>query len=77
MLSLNINFYSLMCSCSLWPTYIGEKGRTLANTYGIKASCYREPLGHTLGTLGTYWELMLSKNSASRLVTLKTEVHNC
>jgi hypothetical protein len=44
-LFLSMNFLSLMCSYSLWPTYIGEKGRTLGNTYGIKASCYREPLG--------------------------------
>jgi len=37
---------------SLWPTYIGEKGRTLVKTYGIKARCYWEqPWGNTLGTL--------------------------
>ncbi len=35
-----------MC-LSLWPTYIGEKGRTLGKTYGIKARCYWE---HPWGT---------------------------
>jgi len=28
--------------CRLWPSYIGEKGRTLAKTYGIKVRCYWE-----------------------------------
>jgi hypothetical protein len=36
---------------SLSPTYIGEKGRALGKTYGIKARCYWE---HHWGTL---WEL--------------------
>jgi hypothetical protein len=31
----------------LWPTYIGEKGRTLGKTYGIKVKCYWE---HPWGT---------------------------
>jgi len=34
----------------LWPTYIGEKGRTLGKTYGIKTRCYWEHLW------GTHWE---------------------
>jgi hypothetical protein len=45
----------------LWPTYIGEKGRTLGKTYGIKVRCYwehpwgthwdpREHIGNALGT---------------------------
>jgi len=38
----------------LWPTYIGEKGRTLGKTYGIKARCYQEHIGNLKGT---YWEL--------------------
>jgi hypothetical protein len=25
---------------SLWPRYIGEEGRTLGKTYGIKTTCY-------------------------------------
>jgi hypothetical protein len=40
--------------CPLWPTYLGEKGRTLSKTYGIKVRRYWEhPLGNTLGT---HWE---------------------
>jgi hypothetical protein len=40
---------------SFWPTYIGEKGRTLGKTYGIKARLLLgTPLGHTLGI---HWEL--------------------
>jgi len=35
----------------LWPTYVGEKGRTLGKTYGIKAWCYWEY------PCGTHWEL--------------------
>jgi hypothetical protein len=31
------------------PTYIGEKGKTLGKTYGIKVGA----IGNTLGTLGT------------------------
>jgi len=37
-------------SVSLWPTYIGEKGRTLGKTHGIKAKCYWEH------PWGTHWE---------------------
>jgi len=33
-----------------WPTHVGEKGRTLGKTYGIKARCYWEH------PWGTYWE---------------------
>jgi hypothetical protein len=51
--------YGKMEYLPLWPTYIGEKGRTLGITYGIKARCYWEHIGNlwnTLGTYGTYWE---------------------
>jgi hypothetical protein len=41
------NFYEKMEFLPLWPTYIGEKGRTLSKTYGIKARCYWE---HPWGT---------------------------
>jgi len=34
----------------LLPTYIGEKGRTLCKTYGIKVRCYWEH------PWGTHWE---------------------
>jgi len=50
---------------SLWPTYIGEKGRTLGKTYGIKARCYwehpwgthLEPREHIENLMRTHWEL--------------------
>jgi hypothetical protein len=36
----------------LWPTYIGEKGRTLGKTYRIKERCYWEhPWGEHIGNL--------------------------
>jgi hypothetical protein len=34
----------------LWPSYVGEKRRTLGKTYGIKARCYWEH------PWGTHWE---------------------
>jgi hypothetical protein len=43
-------FYGKMECHPLWPTYIGEKGRTLGKTYGIKARCYWEHLWRT------HWE---------------------
>jgi hypothetical protein len=47
---------------SLWPTYIGEKGRTLDKTYGIKARRYwehpwRTHREHIGNLMGTHWEL--------------------
>jgi hypothetical protein len=36
----NRRFYGKMKCLLLWPTYIGEKGRTLGKTYGIKVRCY-------------------------------------
>jgi hypothetical protein len=36
-------FYGKMECLPLWPTYIGEKGRTL--TYGIKMRCIENTLG--------------------------------
>ncbi len=44
-------FYGKMEFLPLWPTYIGEKRRTLGKTYGIKARCYWEY------AWGTHWEL--------------------
>jgi hypothetical protein len=38
----NRRFFGKMKCLSVWPTYIGEKGRTLGKTYGIKARCYWE-----------------------------------
>jgi hypothetical protein len=66
----NRRFYGKMEFLPLWPTYIGEKGRTLGKTYGIKVRCYWEhhwgthwePMEHirnligTIGNLkGTFW----------------------
>ncbi len=61
----NRRFYEKMECLPLWPTYIGEKRRTLGRTYGIKARCYWE---HPWGThweprecignlMGIHWEL--------------------
>jgi hypothetical protein len=54
----NRRFYEKINLLSLWPIYIGEKGRTLGKTYGIKVRCYWEhpwgthgkPEGNMLGT---------------------------
>jgi hypothetical protein len=61
----NRRFYGKMECLPLWPTYIGEKGRTLDKTYGIKASCYWErpwgtnwePMEHIANLLWIHWEL--------------------
>jgi hypothetical protein len=47
----NRRFCRKMECLSLWPSYIGEKGRTLGKTYGIKGRCYWEH------PWGTHWEL--------------------
>ncbi len=46
----NRRFYGKMEYLPFWPTYIGEKGRTLGQTYRIKVRCYREH------PWGTHWE---------------------
>jgi hypothetical protein len=46
----NRRFYGKMEYLHLWPSYIGEKGRTLGQTYGIKVRFYREH------PWGTHWE---------------------
>jgi hypothetical protein len=62
----NRRFYGKMKCLPLWPTYIGEKGRTLGKTYEMKARCYwKHPGGGTNckhrepneNSMGTYWEL--------------------
>jgi len=47
----NRRFYGKMERLPLWPTYIGEKGRTFGKAYGIKVRCYWEH------PWGTPWEL--------------------
>jgi hypothetical protein len=46
----NKRFYGKMECIPLWPTYLGEKERTLGKTYGIKMRCYWEY------PWGTHWE---------------------
>jgi hypothetical protein len=46
----NRRLHGKMKCLPLWPSYIGEKGRTLGKTYGIKARCYWEH------PWGTHWE---------------------
>jgi hypothetical protein len=53
----------------LWPTYIGEKGRTLGKMYGIKARCYWEHLGEHIGNLqGTGREHVGNKGKMKRIL---------
>jgi hypothetical protein len=61
----NRKFYGMIVCLSLWPSYIGEKGRNSGKTYGIKARCYWEHLWgthwehseHIENLMGTHWEL--------------------
>jgi hypothetical protein len=58
----------------LWLKYIGEMGRTLGKTYGIKARCYWEhPWGthlelreHIGSLMGTHWELEGNKGKMKK-----------
>jgi hypothetical protein len=50
----------------IWPSYIREKGRIWAKHMGLKKGA----VGNPWGTLWELWELVLSKNAATRLVTL-------
>jgi hypothetical protein len=50
----NKRFYVKIECLALWPTNIGEKGRTLGKTYGIKARYYWEHIGNLIRT---HWEL--------------------
>ncbi len=49
------------------PTYIGEKGKNLGETHGIKMCCYWEHIGkriRNLGNpLGTLWEPQKTSNA--------------
>jgi hypothetical protein len=46
----NTRFYEKKGYLSLCPSYIGEKGRPLGKTYGIKARCYWEHIGNLMRT---------------------------
>jgi hypothetical protein len=48
----NRRFYGKMEYLPLGPTYIGENGRTLGKTYGIKVSCHWEHIGNLRNILG-------------------------
>jgi len=48
----NRRFYGKMECLPLWPTCIGETGRTLNKTYGTKARCYWEHIGNLGNILG-------------------------
>jgi hypothetical protein len=63
----NKRLYGKICF-PLWPTYMGEKGRTLGKTYGIKAMCYWEPNGNLKGTC---WEQRKKKKIPSPQKKLK------
>jgi hypothetical protein len=61
----NRSFYGTMECFPIRPTYIGEKGRTLGETYGIEVRFYWEHLWGThwehkeyiRNLMGTHWEL--------------------
>ncbi len=65
MLPQSRRFYGKMERFSLWPTYIGEKGRAFGKTYGIEARCYWEV------PWGTHWE-----PDGNKLGTLREHVGN-
>jgi hypothetical protein len=56
----NNRFYGKMECLRLWPSYIGEKGRTLLKTYGIKARCYWEH------SWGTPWEHVVNNGKMEK-----------
>jgi hypothetical protein len=74
----NRRFYGKMECLSLWPTYVGEKGRTLGKTYGIKARCYWErpwgthwePIGHIKNLIGTCWEPRKKKKESKHFESM-------
>jgi hypothetical protein len=54
--------YGNMKSLSLWPTYIGEKRRTLGKTYGIKGRCdWEHPYG-------THWEPVTNTGKMKKIL---------
>jgi hypothetical protein len=48
----NKTFYEEVKCLSLWPNYIGDKGKTMGKTYGIKTRCYWNTLEEHIGNLG-------------------------
>jgi hypothetical protein len=58
----NKRFHVNLKKClSLWPTYIGEKGRTLGKTYGIKVSAIGNTLGQHIWNLGNILRTWLNQ----------------
>jgi hypothetical protein len=52
----NRRFYGKMDCLPLWPSYIGEKGRT-SKHMGLKPGAIGNILGEHIGNLmGTHWE---------------------
>jgi hypothetical protein len=50
-------FYGMMkCLLPLWPTYIGEKGRTLGLKRGAIGNTLWEHIGNLGNILKTHWE---------------------
>jgi len=51
----NRRLYGKVMCLPLWPTYIGEKGRILGKTYGIKGGA----IGNTLGEhIANLWNIL-------------------
>jgi hypothetical protein len=78
----NRRFYWKMGCLSFWPTYIGDKGRTLGKTCGIKARYYWqhpwgthwEPREHIGNLMGTHWELERNEGKMKRVFDSKSRV---
>jgi len=51
-------FYGKMECLPIWPTYIGEKGRTLGKNMGLKPGAIGNTHGEHIGNLmETHWEI--------------------
>jgi len=83
----NRRFYGKMECLPLWLTSMGEKGRTLGITYGIKARCYWEhpwrtywePDGNPLGTwrehVGNKGKMRKKSTHSEVMLSLHVDTH--
>jgi hypothetical protein len=74
----NKRFNGKMKCLPLWPSYIGEKGRTLGKTYEIKVNWehpWEAPWELEGNMLGTCWEQSPSPPPPSKLKRKKKTRH--
>ncbi len=62
----NRRFHGKMECLPLWPTYIGEKGRTLGKTYGIGNTPWGTHWELDGNPLGTWWEHVGNKGKMKK-----------